>query len=155
MGGVNLDHVETGLDGISGRGRPGADHRLALICRELVRGKPSRRDRLAGRADRLPQLGAGLDLWRGERAHAVHRALRGRLAPAMRELNADCRVLALHEGDQGLEALYLGVVPDAEIMLVDQADLFDGGGLDKDKSKTSERITAEMHIVKHAAGAAR
>jgi hypothetical protein len=29
----------------------------------------------------------------------------------------------------------LCVVPDAEIMLVDQADLFDRGGLDKDKSK--------------------
>ena len=155
MGCVDLDHVETGVDGISGRCCPGAHHRPAFIGGELVRGKPSRRDGLAGWADRLPQPGARLDLLRGQRAHAVHRALRGRLAPAMRELNADRRVLALHEGDEGLEALHLCVVPDAKIMLVDQADLFDGGCLDKDKPKAAQGIAAEMHVVKHAAGAAR
>jgi hypothetical protein len=53
----------------------------------------------------------------------------------MRELNADRRVLALHEGDEGLEALDLGVVPDTKIVLVDQADFFDGGGLDKDQAE--------------------
>ena len=44
---------------------------------------------------------------------------------------------------------------DAEIMLIDQADFFNAGGLDKDKPKASQRIAAEMHVVKHAAGAAR
>ena len=73
----------------------------------------------------------------------------------MRELNADRRVLALHEGDERPEALYLCVVPDAKIMLIDQANLFDGGGLDKDQSEASQRIAAEMHVVKDAAGAAR
>ena len=61
----------------------------------------------------------------------------------------------LHEGDERLEALRLRLVPDAEIMLIDQANLFDGGCLDKDKPKASQRIAAEMHVVKHAAGAAR
>ena len=72
----------------------------------------------------------------------------------MGKLNADRRVLTLHEGDQRLEALRLRIIPDAEVMLVDQANLLDGGRLDKDKPKASQRITAEMHVVKHAAGAA-
>ena len=72
----------------------------------------------------------------------------------MRELNADRGVLALHEGDQWLEALHLVFIPDAEIMLVDQADLFDPRCLDKDDPESAERIAAEMHVVKDAAGAA-
>ncbi len=72
----------------------------------------------------------------------------------MGELNADRGVLALHEGDQRLEALHLGIVPDAEVMLIDQPDLFDGRRLDKDQSEAAERIAAEMHVVKRAAGAA-
>ena len=72
----------------------------------------------------------------------------------MGELNADRGVLALHEGDQGLEALHLRIIPDAKVMLVDQANLFDGGCLDKDQPKASQRIAAEMHVVKGAAGAA-
>ena len=72
----------------------------------------------------------------------------------MRELNADRGVLALHEGDQGLEALHLRIIPDAEVMLVDQADFFDARGLDKHHPKSAERIAAEMHVVKDAAGAA-
>ena len=72
----------------------------------------------------------------------------------MGELNADRRVLAPHEVDQRLEALRLRIIPDAEVVLVDQADLLDGGGLDKDQPKAAQRIAAEMHIVKDAAGAA-
>ena len=72
----------------------------------------------------------------------------------MRELNADRGVLALHEGDQRLEALHLRVIPDAEVMLVDQANLFDPRCLDKDHPEAAERIAAEMHVVKDAAGAA-
>ncbi len=72
----------------------------------------------------------------------------------MGKLNADRRVLAAHEGDQRLEALRLRIVPDAEIVLVDQADFLDGRRLDKDKPKTAERIAAEMHGVKGVAGAA-
>src|SRR4029077_17392585 len=68
---------------------------------------------------------------------------------------ADRRVLTPHEVDQRLEAFCLLGIPDAEIMLVDQADLLDRGGLYKDQPKTSQRIAAEMHMVKHAAGAAR
>ena len=73
----------------------------------------------------------------------------------MGELNADCRLLALHEGDERLEALRLRVIPDAKIVLVDQANLLDRGGLDKDQPKALERIAAEMHVVKGVAGAAR
>src|SRR5437763_9913885 len=72
----------------------------------------------------------------------------------MGELNADRGVLARHEGDEGLEALNLGVIPDAKVMLVDQADLFDGGGLDKDQPKAPQRIAAEMDVVKGAANIA-
>src|SRR3984893_14750958 len=73
----------------------------------------------------------------------------------MGELNADSRVLTLHEGDQGLEALHLGIVPDAKVMLVDQADLLDSRRLDQDQPKTTQRVAAELHVVKTAAGAAR
>ena len=72
----------------------------------------------------------------------------------MRELDADRGVLALHEGDQRLEALDLRVVPDAEVVLVDQADFLDAGGLDKDHAESAERVAAEMDIVKDTAGAA-
>jgi hypothetical protein len=102
----------------------------------------------------LPELGARLDLLRRERAHAVHRALRGSLAPTVSELNANRGVLAFHEGDERLEALHLGVIPDAEVMLVDQANLFDGCCLDKHQPKAAQRIAAEMHIVKAAANVA-
>lgn len=71
----------------------------------------------------------------------------------MRELNADRRVLTLHEGDEGLEALHLGIIPDAKVVLIDQANLFDGGCLDKDKPEAAEGIAAEMHVVKGTAGA--
>ena len=47
----------------------------------------------------------------------------------MGELNADRGVLALHEGDQRLEALRLRVVPDAKVMLVDEPDLLDRASL--------------------------
>jgi len=73
----------------------------------------------------------------------------------VRELNADRRVLGFHEGDERPEALRLCLVPDAKIMLIDQANLLDGGCLNKDKPKAAQRIAAEMHVVKHAAGAAR
>ena len=72
----------------------------------------------------------------------------------MRELNPDRGVLALHEGDQRFEAFHLRLVPDAEVELVDQADFLDAGGLDKHQPEASERITAEMHVVKRAAGVA-
>ncbi len=39
-------------------------------------------------------------------------------------------------------------------MLVDQANLFDSRCLDKDKPEASQRIAAEMHVVKAAAGVA-
>jgi hypothetical protein len=44
----------------------------------------------------------------------------------------------------------LCVIPDAEVMLIDQANLFDGSCLDKDKPKTSQGKPAEMHVVKGA-----
>ena len=72
----------------------------------------------------------------------------------MGELDADRGLLALHEGDEGLEALHLRIVPDAEVMLIDQADLFDGSCLDKDQPEAAQRIAAEMHVVKGAAGVA-
>src|ERR1700681_164697 len=73
----------------------------------------------------------------------------------MCELNADRGLLTLHEGDERLEALQLRIVPDTKVMLVDQANLFDGRCLDKDKPKAPQRIAAEMHVVKAAAGVAR
>ena len=72
----------------------------------------------------------------------------------MRELKTDRGVLAPHERDQRLETFDLRLVPDAEIELVDQADFLDAGGLDKHQTKTAERVTAEMHLMKHAAGRA-
>src|ERR1700684_1480808 len=118
MGGVDLDGIEAGFDRISRRSCPGAHHRPTLVGRELARGQPSRRDRLPGGVYRLPQPGARPDFLRGELAHAIHRALRGPLAPAMRELDADSHPLALHEGDQWLEALHLRVAPDAEVIFI-------------------------------------
>jgi hypothetical protein len=35
--------------------------------------------------------------------------------------------------------LHLGIVPDSKVVLVDQADLLDAGGLDKDQPEASER----------------
>src|SRR5689334_22471053 len=63
----------------------------------------------------------------------------------MGELNADRGVLALHEGDQRLETFDLGVVPDAEIMLIDEADLLDRRRLDEDQPKAAQCVAAEMH----------
>jgi hypothetical protein len=73
----------------------------------------------------------------------------------MRELNADRGLLTLHEGDERLEALRLRFIPDAEVMLVDQAHVFDGGCLDKDQPEAAQRVAAEMHGVKGAAAIAR
>ena len=72
----------------------------------------------------------------------------------MGELDADRGLLALHEGDEGLEALRLRIVPDAEVVLIDQADLFNGSRLGKDQPEAAQRIAAEMHGVKGAAGVA-
>jgi hypothetical protein len=72
----------------------------------------------------------------------------------MGELNADRGVLAFHEGDERLEALRLCIIPDAEVMLVDQPDRFDRRCLDKDQPKTTQRVAAEMHGVKGAANVA-
>ena len=48
----------------------------------------------------------------------------------------------------------LGVVPQAKIVLIDQADLLDPRRLDKDETEAAERIAAEMHHVKRTAGRA-
>jgi hypothetical protein len=72
----------------------------------------------------------------------------------MGELNADRGTLTLHESDQRLEAFSLRLVPNAEVMLVDQPDLLDPCRLDKDQPKTSQRVAAEMHDVKGAASIA-
>src|SRR5262245_126417 len=70
----------------------------------------------------------------------------------MGQLDSDRRTLTLHEGDQRLEAFDLGIVPDAEVMLIDDSDFLDACRLDKDQAKTAERVAAEMHDVKCAAG---
>ena len=62
----------------------------------------------------------------------------------MGELDADRRVLATHELDQRFEAFGLGLVPDAEIILVDETDFLDGGRLDKDQPKPAQRVAAEI-----------
>ena len=72
----------------------------------------------------------------------------------MRKLDADRGALALHEGDQRLEAFGLRLVPDAEVVLVDQADFLDAGRLDKDEAEAAERVAAEMHDMEGAAGVA-
>ena len=64
----------------------------------------------------------------------------------MGELNADRRLLTLHEGDERLEALRLRIIPDAEVMFVDQADFLDGRRLDEDQPKAAERIAAECTL---------
>src|SRR5579859_7525568 len=72
----------------------------------------------------------------------------------MGELDADRRALPLHEGDQRLETFDLGVVPEAQVVFVDQADLLDRGAFDEHKPEAAERVTPEMHQVKGAAGVA-
>src|SRR6266700_7613878 len=72
----------------------------------------------------------------------------------MGELNADRDLLTLHEGDERLETLHLCIIPDAKVMFIDQANLFDSRSLDKDQPKAAQRIAAEMHVVKGAAGVA-
>jgi hypothetical protein len=69
----------------------------------------------------------------------------------MCKLNADRSLLTLHEADERLEALHLCIIPDAKVMLIDQTNLFDGSGLDKDKPEATQGIAAEMHGVKSAA----
>src|SRR5581483_8236828 len=128
---------------------------LALGGRELARRQPALGDRLRRRSDRLPFLRAGLQIFFRERAHALHRRLRRRLAAAMRQLDSDRGALSLHEGDQRLEAFGLRLVPDAEVVLVDQADLLDPGRLDEDEAEPAERVTAEMYDMEGAAGVAR
>src|SRR5665213_3159588 len=70
----------------------------------------------------------------------------------MTDLDADRGTLALHEGDQRLEAFGLRIVPDAEVILLDQSDLLDRCHLDKDEAKTAQRVAAQMDDVKCAAG---
>src|SRR6516164_9463348 len=70
----------------------------------------------------------------------------------MGKLDADRRVLSPHESDQRLGAFDLGMVPDAEIVRVDEADLFHRGCLDKDQPKTAQSVAAEMHEVEAGAG---
>src|SRR5262245_30610166 len=70
----------------------------------------------------------------------------------MGKLDTNRRALTLHEGDQRLETFGLRLVPDAEVMLVDDSNFLDACRLDKDQPETAERIAAEMHDVKCAAG---
>jgi hypothetical protein len=42
-----------------------------------------------------------------------------------------------HERDQGLETFHLGVVPDAEVILVDEPDLLDRRGLYEDEPEAA------------------
>src|SRR5437588_5032088 len=72
----------------------------------------------------------------------------------MGELNTDRGLLTLHEGNERLETLHLRIIPDAEVMFIDQPNRFDSRGLDKDQPKAAQRIATEMHIVKGATGVA-
>jgi hypothetical protein len=149
---VDFDRVESGGNGALRRGRPGADHRLALGCRQLARRLPAFGDRFGRRSDRLPDLGAGFQVLLGQWSHALHRALGARLATAVSELDADRRSLAPHERDQRLETFHLRIVPEAEVALVDEPDLFDGRRLHKDEPEATQRVAAEMHDVECTAG---
>ena len=70
----------------------------------------------------------------------------------MGELEADRRALALHEGDQRLEAFDLGLAPDAEVVLIDEADLLDRCGLDEHQPETAQRVAPEMYDMECATG---
>src|ERR1700757_4828311 len=72
----------------------------------------------------------------------------------MGKLDADRRTLSPHESDQRLETFDLGVAPDAEIMLIDEADLLHTRRFDEDEPEAAERIAAEMHQMEGAAGVA-
>jgi hypothetical protein len=71
------------------------------------------------------------------------------------ELNADCGFFTFYEGDEGFKTLRLCIIPDAKVMLIDQANLLDSSCLDEDKPKASEGKAAEMDVVKGAARVAR
>ena len=145
---MDLDGIEAGIDGVPGRSC--AQVRTIALHSSVVSWRGVSHpfgDRFAGRTHGLPQLSRRPRPSCGrEGAHAVHRPLRRRLASTVGELNADRGFLTLHEGDERLEALHLRIVPDAKVVLVDQADLFDAGGLDKDQPKASQGIAAEMHV---------
>ena len=65
----------------------------------------------------------------------------------MTDLNADCRTFALHEGDQRPEALGLLIVPDAEVILVDQSHRFDRRYLDKDQTEAAQRMGVKQQTI--------
>src|SRR5690348_16502449 len=134
--------------------RPGLHHGAAFVSGELPRRQPALGDRLRRRPDRLPLLRAGLQILFGQWAHALHRGLRRRFAAAMGKLNADRAALPPHESDQRLEAFDLGVVPEPEIVLVDEADFLHTGRLDEYEAEPAEGITPEMHHMEGAAGVA-
>jgi hypothetical protein len=81
--------------------------------------------------------------------------LRRSLAAAVCELDSDRGVLTLHKSNQRLEAFGLRIVPQAEIVLVDQTDLFDSGRLDEDQPEAAECISSQVHEMEVAAGVAR
>ena len=142
---MHLHGIVAGCVGAGGSVAEGADDVLNFLDRELVRDQPAGADGLGGRRDRLPKVGALGQVVRIERAAAVHRPLHRAFASAMGELDADAAALVVHHADQPAMRLDLAVVPDAHVVVGDQAALFNGGGLGEHQGEAAIGHLAEMH----------
>ena len=145
MRAVYLHGVVARCIGTGGSVAEGADDVLNFFDRELVWDQPAGADGLGSRGDRLPKLSALGQVVRIERAAAVHRPLHRAFAPAMGELDADAAALVVHHADQPAVRLDLAVVPDAHVVVGDQAALFNGGGLGEHQGEAAIGHLAEMH----------
>ncbi len=117
VGGVDLDHFETGLQGTLGRGDKGVDHSLNLIVVQLVRRRVLRVEGDFRRAHRLPAALLELDA----ALLAQPWAIGAGLAPRVSQLDAGHAPLGGDETGDALQRGDLSVVPQAEVFSGDAA----------------------------------
>ncbi|MNM85140.1 hypothetical protein D3C81_972490 [compost metagenome] len=117
MGGVDLDHLETGLQGALGRGDEGGDHLLDFILVQFTRRGVLRVEGNLRRTYRLPAALFELDA----ALLAQPRAIGAGLAPGVSQLDTGHAPLGGDETGDALQRGDLSVVPQAEVFSGDAA----------------------------------
>lgn len=122
---VDLNHIDASLDGADGRVDEGLFDALDALLGELLGRGVARR--VCDRARRDDVVGPSVELLGRGRVEREPRRDGARLAPRVRELDADLLVLAVCEGDDFGEGGDVLVGPEAEVLWRD-APFWDYGG---------------------------
>ncbi|MNO56840.1 hypothetical protein D3C76_473620 [compost metagenome] len=143
MGGMDLDHLETGLQRPLGRGDEGIDDGLDVVLAQFTRCGVFRVESDFRRPHRLPAALLDLDA----AVLAQPRAMSAGLAPSVGQLDTGHGALGGDEAGDALQRGDLLVAPEAEVFSGDAPLVGDRDGLGDHQAGATHGATAQMDKV--------